>query len=66
MPTSATYINAVKADLEEARRWGDIGEISRLSEEIREYEDYRDHCDDMRAEFELQDARFESYWEARL
>jgi hypothetical protein len=47
--------HAVKADLEEARRWGDIGEIARLSEEIREWEDYQAHCEELRWEWERGD-----------
>ena len=63
MPSSGQYINAVREDLEEARRWGDIEEIARLSEEIREYEDYRAHCMEKQYEQEVEDARFGSFWE---
>ena len=61
---SEIYINAVREDLEDARRWGDREEIARLSEEIREYEDYRDYCLEKQYEHDCEDARFESYWEA--
>jgi hypothetical protein len=60
---SSQYFAAMREDLEEARRWGDLKEIARLEEEIREKEDYMDHCHEKQWEAQREDARMEAYWE---
>jgi hypothetical protein len=56
---------AIKEDLE-CGFYQDREEEAHMRQALREYDEYHDHCADMQAEWEMNDARFESYWESRI
>ena len=60
---SESYIHAIREDLAMGL-YENEEEAQQLRNEIKEWEDYRDYCLEKQYEREVEDARFESYWEA--
>jgi hypothetical protein len=54
---------AIREDLEEVRRWGDLDEIAQMEEQLEEFRAWQEHCHEGRFEAEREDARCASYWE---
>ena len=53
---------AIKEDLEMGM-FQDREEEHEMRQSLREYEEWKEHCSEVRAEWEQEDARFGSFWE---